>query len=366
MRHYLAIDGGNSKTDVLVGAEDGRVLAVTRGPGSSPDSLGVEGSLAVLEALIRPALAEARRSVAAAARRHDDGRSVAAAARRHDDSRSDASATRRDEPVVTIDLLVAYLAGVDLPIEVEHYAKAVGDIGWATESVVDNDLFALLRAGTADPDAIAVICGAGINCVGRRADGRTARFPALGSLTGDWGGGHHLADLTLWHAARGEDGRGPATALSRAVAEHFGSARVEDVSAAMHLRDIPRSRIEELTPVLFDVAEAGDDVARSVVARQAKEIVLLARIAAERLELLDEPHTIVLGGGVLTARRPLLHGPVVAGLATAAPRATIEIVHDRPVAGAALLALDQWGTVTPQTDATVRSAIADRIAALGR
>ncbi len=340
MRHYLAIDGGNSKTDVLVGAEDGRVLAFTRGPGSSPDSLGIEGSLAVLDALIRPALAEARRSVAAAARRHD--------------------------PVVTIDLLVAYLAGVDLPIEVEHYAKAVGDIGWATESVVDNDLFALLRAGTADADAIAVICGAGINCVGRRADGRTARFPALGSLTGDWGGGHHLADLTLWHAARGEDGRGPATALSRAVAEHFGSARVEDVSAAMHLRDIPRSRIEELTPVLFDVAEAGDEVARSVVARQAKEIVLLARIAAERLELLDEPHTIVLGGGVLTARRPLLHGPVVAGLATAAPRAKIEIVHDRPVTGAALLALDQWGTVTPQTDATVRFAVADRIAALDR
>jgi N-acetylglucosamine kinase-like BadF-type ATPase len=359
MRHYLAIDGGNSKTDVMVGAEDGRVLAFARGPGSSPDWLGIEGSLAVLDALIRPVLAEARRSVAAAARRHDDSRSEAPASR-HDDSRG------RHDPSVTIDLLVAYLAGVDLPIEVERYAKAVGDVGWATENVVDNDLFALLRAGTADPDAIAVICGAGINCVGRRADGRTARFPALGSLTGDWGGGHHLADLTLWHAARGEDGRGPATALSRAVAEHFGSARVEDVSAAMHLRDIPRSRIEELTPVLFDVAEAGDEVARSVVAKQAREIVLLARIAAERLDLLDEPHTIVLGGGVLTARRPLLHGPVVAGLATAAPRATIEIVHDGPIAGGALLALDQWGTVTPQTDATVRFAVADRIAALGR
>ena len=37
MRHYLAIDGGNSKTDVMVGAEDGRVLAFARGPGSSPD-----------------------------------------------------------------------------------------------------------------------------------------------------------------------------------------------------------------------------------------------------------------------------------------------------------------------------------------
>lgn len=351
VRHYLAIDGGNSKTDVMVGAEDGRVLAFARGPGSSPDSLGIEGSLAVLDALIRAALTEAHSTVADGARRHDDSRSVAEGARRHD-------------PSVKVDLLVAFLAGVDLPIEVERYAKAVGDVGWATENVVDNDLFALLRAGTADPDAIAVICGAGINCAGRRADGRTARFPALGSLTGDWGGGHHLADLTLWHAARGEDGRGPATALSQAVAEHFGSARVEDVSAAMHLRDIPRSRIEELTPVLFDIAEAGDEVARSVVAKQAQEIVLLARIAAQRLELLDEPHTIVLGGGVLTAQRPLLHDPVVAGLATAAPRATIQFVHDRPVAGAALHALDQWGAVTPEIDAMVRVAVAARTTAL--
>ena len=325
MRHYVAIDGGNSKTDVVIGAENGEVLAVVRGYGSSPDTLGVDGSLAMLDSLIGPAL----------------------------------RATG-----VEPDLLVAFLAGVDLPIEVERYAKAVGDAGWARENIVDNDLFALLRAGTADPDAIAVICGAGINCAGRRADGRTARFPALGSLTGDWGGGHHLAALTLWHGARGEDGRGPATALSRAVAEHFGRARVEDVSAALHLRDIPRSRIEELTPILFDVAEAGDEVARSVVAKQANEIVLLARIAAERLELLDEPHTIVLGGGVLAARRPLLHDPVLAGLASVAPQAKIQIVRDPPVIGAALVALDQWGTVTPQVDATLRVAVAARTTAL--
>jgi N-acetylglucosamine kinase-like BadF-type ATPase len=325
MKHYVAVDGGNSKTDVIVGSAAGDVFAFARGPGSSPDDLGIDGSLAMIESLVRPVLRSAG---------------------------------------VDADLLVAYLAGVDLPIEVERYAKALGDAGLATENVVDNDLFALLRAGTADPDAIAVICGAGINCVGRRADGRTARFPSLGSLTGDWGGGHHLAGLALWHAARGEDGRGPATALSGAVAAHFGSVRVEDVSAALHLHEIGRERVEELTPLLFDVAEAGDEVAREVVARQAEEIVTLARTAARRLELLDRPHTIVLGGGVLAARRAILHEPVLAALTSAAPRATIEIVHDRPVTGSALLALDHWDAVTPAIDATVRAAIADRLAAL--
>jgi len=97
------------------------------------------------------------------------------------------------------------------------------------------------------------------------------------------------------------------------------------------------------------------------VARQAREIVSFARIAGTRLGLLDQAHTIVLGGGVLAARRPLLHDAVLAGLFEVAPLATIEVVHDRPVIGAALLALDQWGGVTPELDAAARAAIRRRL-----
>jgi N-acetylglucosamine kinase-like BadF-type ATPase len=32
----LGIDGGNAKTDVILGTADGHVLAFVRGPGSSP------------------------------------------------------------------------------------------------------------------------------------------------------------------------------------------------------------------------------------------------------------------------------------------------------------------------------------------
>ena len=53
---------------------------------------------------------------------------------------------------------------------------------------------------------MAVVCGAGINCVGMRPDGRTARFPALGRFSGDWGGGWALAEEALYHAARAADG----------------------------------------------------------------------------------------------------------------------------------------------------------------
>ena len=322
---YVAIDGGNSKTHVVIGETTGRVLAFVRGPGSSPHHLGVPGSIALLDSLVSRGLAEAGLP-----------------------------------PGTVLDRAEVYIAGADLPVEVDILTKAVGEAGWAREHRVDNDLFALLRAGTSTPDAVAVVCGAGINCVGRAADGRTARFPSLGTISGDWGGGHHLAELALWHAARGEDGRGPATALSAAVAAHFGQSTVEEVSAGLHLGELDKERINDLSPILFAVAAAGDPVARSVVQKQADEVVALATVAARRLGLLDKPFTAVLGGGVLAAQHPLLHDAVVAGIHNAAPKATISIVADSPVAGAALLALDAFGVTDPTLEAEVRAAIRAR------
>jgi N-acetylglucosamine kinase-like BadF-type ATPase len=321
-RWYVAIDGGNSKTHVAVGSTDGRLRGFVRGPGSSPHLIGVPGAVALLDSLVRQAVARAGLPAGTVLSRAE-----------------------------------VYLAGADLPVEVDVLTKAVGETGWAREHRVDNDLFALLRAGTANPDAVAVVCGAGINCVGRTADGRTARFPALGEITGDWGGGQHLAKLALWHAARGEDGRGPVTALSQAVSDHFGRSTVEEVATAIHLGEMDRDRIDELSPVLFTVAAAGDAVAREVVAQQAREVIALATVAARRLELLDRPHAVVLGGGVLAARHPLLHNAVVEGLLATAPLARIGIVTDPPVAGAALLALEELGPI----DAAVESAVRDAV-----
>ena len=56
----LAVDGGNSKTDLALVNADGSVLALVRGPLSSPHHLGVDGCLAVMEALLAEAVREAR------------------------------------------------------------------------------------------------------------------------------------------------------------------------------------------------------------------------------------------------------------------------------------------------------------------
>ena len=305
----LAVDAGNSKTDVALVGAGGEVLAVARGGGFRPPAEGVEQAVGGLAETVAEAAATAGLS---------GGGPVAA----H---------------------VSACLANADLPVEERQLEDALAARGWGTTTRVANDTFALLRAGVDEPRGVAVVCGAGTNCVGMLPDGRTARFPALGRLSGDWGGGGGLADEALWWAARAEDGRGGPTELARTLPAHFGLPTMYALIEALHLGGIPASRRLELAPVLFATAAAGDAVARSLVHRQAEEVVVFAEVALTRLGLLGEPAPVVLGGGVLAARHELLHDRILALLADRAPRAEPRVVTAPPVLGAALLGLDRTG-----------------------
>jgi N-acetylglucosamine kinase-like BadF-type ATPase len=303
----LAVDGGNSKTDLALVADDGAVLALVRGPLSSPQHLGVDGSLRVLEGLLADAVREARLG--------DHGGKVAQVA----------------------SLL---LAGVDFPAEEEAVREAVERRGWAQRVHVDNDTFAVLRAGTERGWGVAVTCGAGINCVGVAPDGRHARFPALGEITGDWGGGHDLGRAAAFAAARSEDGRGPRTSLEHAVPAHFGLEAPSELAEAIHFGRIPERRVIELAPLVL--AEAADDaVAAEIVRRLAAEVVALARVALKRLDLTDEPVEVLLGGGVLQDAHGDLLAAIADGLREHAPKATVRPTAAPAIVGAALLGLDE-------------------------
>ncbi|MER6848498.1 BadF/BadG/BcrA/BcrD ATPase family protein [Streptomyces flaveolus] len=301
----LAVDAGNSKTDVAVVSADGEVLATARGGGFRPPAVGVGPAV--------DALAEAvTRAFAAAG-------------------------------VTGVDHVSACLANADLPVEEEELSAALHARAWGTTAEVRNDTFAILRAGVTEPRGVAVVCGAGVNCVGMRPDGRTARFPALGRISGDWGGGWALAEEALWHAARAEDGRGEPTALARALPAHFGLDSMYALIEALHLRHIEPVRRHELAPVLFATAADGDPVARAVVDRQADEVVAMATVALTRLDLLGERTPVLLGGSVLAARHPRLDDRIRESLAARAPKAVPRVVTAPPVLGAVLLGLDRTG-----------------------
>ncbi len=321
----LALDGGNSKTDVALVAADGTLLARGRAPGTrtfpTPETLATIGA------------------------------TVAAIARE--------AGLPGGLPVASH--TVACMANADLPEEEERLAAMLAASGWGSATEVTNDTFAVLRAGLASPRGrpwgVAVTCGAGINCVGVSPDGRSTGFLALGWITGDWGGGLGLGREALWWAIRAEDGRGPQTALRELVRAHFGVTEVRDVAIGIHLGTISRDDLQGLVPGLLAAAGQRDQVAADLVARLAGEVVTMAVTVIRRLGLDGQAAPVVLGGGLLTAADPLLNGHIAEGLAAQAPLASMRVVDVPPIAGAALLGLDHVGA-GPDAEQRLRAAFA--------
>jgi len=310
--HVLAIDAGNSKTDVAVIGADGTVLGAARGGGFQPPVVGVDAAVDGLAEAVLPALTLAG--------------------------------------VEGVEHVSACLANADLPVEEAQLAQALAARAWGRTVEVRNDTFAILRAGADEPLGVAVVCGAGINCVGMRPDGATARFPAIGRMSGDWGGGSGLAEEAMWFAARAEDGRGEPTALVRTLPGHFGLDSMYALIEALHLGHVPYARRHEMTPVLFATAADGDRIARGLVDRLGDEVVAMASVSLTRLGLLAEEVPVVLGGSVLAARHPALDDRIAGLLAVRAPKALIRVVSAPPVLGAGLLGLDRTGAAPAAHD----------------
>lgn len=325
----LAVDGGNSKADLALVSTDGALLAAVRGTTISHQAVGLEPGMDNLVHLAGDAAREAF-----------------------------GTDTAGTGPIA--ELGVYGLAGADFPEDVRLLTRAIEGRALTRSTVVLNDTFAALRAGTHRPWGVVLICGQGINGAAVGPDGRTARFDGVGTYSGDWGGGGGIANAGLAAAVRARDGRGPRTALERTVPAHFGLASPAAVTRALYFERIPEAALPFLAPVIFRTAAEGDAVARSIIDRLADELAGMAAALIRRLRLGRLDPEVVLAGGVFkTDDRPFFDR-LEAGVLAAAPGASIVRLTAPPVLGAALVGLDRLakgGATPPATEVRLRSAL---------
>ncbi len=329
-RTVIAVDGGNSKTDVAILDDRGRVLGTHRGPGASFTPLAHERSVADLHTSVR----------------------VAAAA-----------AGIEAEPVA--DVGVFCLAGADLPADDRRILRSLRRLGIVSDPLLRNDTFAVLRAGAPRGWGVAVVCGAGFNATGVGPDGRVVRFPALGPISGDSGGGQEIGIAAVGACVKAGDGRGPRTALERAVPAFFGLKTPRQVMVGLHTGKLNDGRLYELAPTVLGAANDGDADATVIVERQADEAAVLVNTALRRLKLRRSDADVVLGGGVARARSPIFMRRLEALVRECAPNVRIAVVDEPPVVGAALLALDQLGVADGAAQSVRAGLVASRFASNG-
>ncbi len=321
----LGIDGGNSKADVVLVTADGTLLSAVRGQTVSHQAIGLEAGMTRLDSLVREAARNAE----------------------------------LPDHLPVADLAVASLAGADYPPDIRQLTRAIEAHRHAPRSVVVNDTIGALRAGALRPWGVVLICGQGVNAAAIAPNGRMARFPAVGDIAGDWGGGGGVGMAGLQAAIRARDGRGPRTSLERGVPAHFGLARPASVTRAMYDGRIAENRVGELSPVVFAAAQEGDGVARAIVDRLAAELVGMAAALVRRLGIRRQELEVVLAGGVFRNDDSAFYAALEQGIRAVAPHAKLIRLLWPPVVGAALLGLDMLagGDAGPEVVARLRASV---------
>lgn len=208
---------------------------------------------------------------------------------------------------------------------------------------VDHDIRIALAGGLAGRPGIALIAGTGSSCYGRTTAGETWQAGGWGSILDDGGGGYWLGLRAVGAVIRGEDGRGPATALRERVLTRLHVATLREIVTRLHEGTLLRHEMARLAEDVFACAAAGDSAAQELLKRGADELAAMVRAVAEKLFAAGAPEVVLAGG---TATAPEFAPVIAAAIAREAPRARVVAAELPPVAGAALLALGLGGVPT--------------------
>jgi N-acetylglucosamine kinase-like BadF-type ATPase len=210
--------------------------------------------------------------------------------------------------------------------------------------IVVNDVVGAWATATGAQPGVAAISGTGSNVFGVGRSGRAWRAGGWGHVLGDEGSGYWLGVQSIKAALSDREASGPATALSEAAMSFFGQSSVEAVASLVYSKPLTKGEIAAFAVQTARLAEQGDEVARELFGRGARElsrqIVAVIRetgLADEQAGAAQAPFPVGLIGSAFKAG-PVFVEPLVSAIHAVAPAAQVQRVEMAPAGGSLLLA----------------------------
>ena len=256
---FLGIDGGGTKTALVLMERGGRILGRLSVGSTNPVDVGIETTLAVLSEAVSEVCGKLAR----------DRISV-----------------------------FAGIAGLTVGDFTERVTEHLGGLGFGRYAA-GSDARNAVSAGLGSEDGVAVILGTGTVAFVQR-DGVLRRVGGYGYLLEEGGSGYALGRDALTAALRAEDGIGQPTVLLDLLRGVKGGGSLFSLISSFYASG--KRGIAELAPLVFEACDRGDAVAESILEKNAEASASLIRDA---LSLLGGEGRVVLTGG-LTARCDLI------------------------------------------------------------
>lgn len=303
----VGVDGGGTKTHVIVANAEGTELASIVGPASAVRPGAADRSAAVIDELITQAL--------------------------------DSCEMSEVKPIA----VCVGVAGVGRDAEYSAFLKSLGRLSVAEEVEVLPDAMVALEDAFGDGPGILLIAGTGSAAFGRGPTGRLARCGGWGPVCGDEGSGGWIGRRALSIVTAASDGREPDTALLGVLLTQLELESPEELIPWAASATV--TQLAQLAGPVMTVAANGDLRANSLCAMACEELVVHVRTLARQL-FTDERASLPVGlaGGLMT-RGSYLRKLVEMRLKSAVPGMQLHSEEVVPARGAVRIALRMLASV---------------------
>jgi glucosamine kinase len=301
----VGVDGGGTRTRVLVADLEGRQLARVEGAATALRPGEERQSAEIITDLVREALDSIERGE-----------------------------TRPSTLVVGV-------AGGGQERAAQALWQALASSRIADDVNVVSDAEIALDDAFGDAAGVLLVCGTGSVAFARAPDGRVERCGGWGPVMGDEGSGAWIGRRAMSVITAAHDGREPDTALIGAV---LTALEAESLEALIPwAADATPGDFAQLAPIVAQVAAQGDLRANALISIAVEELVLHVRTLARRCFTDERASVPVACAGGMMSKGSLVRKRVEQRLKTAVPGAAVRSDEVDAARGAVRRALRLMG-----------------------
>jgi len=301
--YFLGVDAGATKSHALITDEKGRAVGFAQSGSGNPDWVGQDGFAVILEEILSQALSSSgieRNQIAGA------GFGV---------------------------------AGYDWPSQEKAMLNSINKLKLHCPIELVNDSLIGLMAGATRDWGVAVVAGTSCNAWGIGPDGRYGRMSGY-SFLGEYAGSHELVERALQQVNKAWSKRSQPTRLTQAFMELTGAASQADLIEGISLNKYQVGPSD--APLVFKVAQEGDQVAQELIHWAGRELGDLAVGIIRQLELFELEFEVVLAGSFYRGS-PIIQLEMERIVHAVAPSAKFVCLSAPPVIGGVLFGMKAAG-----------------------
>ena len=273
MDYILGVDGGATKTTVLITDIKGNNIAESESGSSNYKSVGIELARANISRAILKAMDKTN-----------------------------------NFKKITFKSVCFGLSGNDSSEDRNIYHKIIFDSKIKDyldpgNTIICNDTRIGLAAGSDSKNGIMIICGTGSNCFGINEEGKEVKVNGWDFILGDEGSGYEIGIKGLRALMRAYDGRGKSTLLSKTILEDLNIKNVSELIRWAYSGPFFKDKIAAVAKIVCRTAEMGDKISIKILKGEAMEAVNSVTVVANELKLAGKNFDLVFVGNVFKCEK---------------------------------------------------------------